>query len=85
VFVQKEESGESLRLRGCGYVVFSGQMSEERFNLSSSQFTRMSTPMKQNVAPNPGDVLLFGAVAVVTNAYGLAHLVAEAKLGGHVV
>src|SRR5438552_10694446 len=46
-------------------------------NLSGSQLGRVTLSVEEDVAPNPGDVRLFIAAAVVTGADGLTDSVEE--------
>lgn len=55
---------------------------QERRSLSRAHFRRMALVVKEDKAPNPADLRLLSAVAVVPRGDGIADLVEQLGLGG---
>jgi len=78
-FVVEEEKGAAgLVLGGGGDVFIDGEMGEEGFDFGRAQIggmTETAIPgfMKREIAFNPADICLFGAIRVVFAADGVAH------------
>jgi hypothetical protein len=56
---------------------------KERLDIGRAQITRMAPAAEQNVPPDPAQILLFGAIAVMLEADLFAHLIQEPWGGDH--
>lgn len=63
--VQEQYRGERLLVGGCRHVALDGEVSEKSFDLRCAHFSRVPQMMKADEAPDPEDVCLLGAQAVV--------------------
>jgi hypothetical protein len=75
--VEEEECGECLVLRGRRNAPLGGQVREEGGYLGCSHLLRVADAVEEDVAPDPVDVSLLGAVAVMAHAQQLAYLVEQ--------
>lgn len=75
--VQEQHRTQGLVLRRGGHSLLHSQYRQERRDLGRSKHPRMPLTVKQDIAPNPMDVRLLRAPAVVTRANGLADLIQQ--------
>src|SRR5437762_8414704 len=75
LLLKKEQCSKGLVLCRCSNVFLGSQVREELGNLAFAHFVGMTLAMKKNVAPDPIDVRLLGADAVMFHAQTPAHAV----------
>ena len=80
VAVEKEKRAQGLGLRRGADGAFDGEVGDERVDLGLAHLHRVALVVKEDVAPDPADVGLFGAQAVVARADRVAHAVEEPGL-----
>jgi hypothetical protein len=80
VAVEKEQPARRLVLGGRGHVAVDGQRGEEARDLRRAQFGRVSLPVEEDVAADPGNVRFFSAAAVVPCSENVADAIQEAGL-----
>ena len=73
--VQEEQSAEGLILGGGRHVLCDGQMGEESFDLCATHLPGMLLVMKEDKAPDPVHVGLFGMDGVMLEPDDLTHLI----------
>jgi len=76
-FIEEEQGGERLLVRGRRGLTLIGQKRKERFNLGRPHFPRMPQAVKTNEPADPVEVSLFGADTVMRVASPLAYLVQQ--------
>jgi hypothetical protein len=83
-FVEKQQRGQGLRLSRRRDVMPQREVRQKGFHVLAPEFPGMTLAMKQNVAPDPTDVLLLGTVAVATEPDRVADVVEQARFMRHV-
>jgi hypothetical protein len=63
--IEEKQCRESLILRGSGDAFLHGEMGEKVGDFFLAHFVWMAFAMKENVTPDPIDIRLFGADAVM--------------------
>ena len=71
----EQYSAKRLILSGSSHIALHGQVGQELLNLLFTHLLGVPLVMEQNVAPNPVDVGLLGADAVVFEADFCANLI----------
>lgn len=79
--VEEEEGAEGLVLGGGGDVALNGEVCEEAPDVIGAEVARVAQVVEVDVAADPADVGLFGAVTVVAGAQGGAEGVEEGGAG----
>ena len=82
LFIQIKKCCFGLVLRGCRDVPLHGQMGQKRLDSCGTERAWVLFVMKQDEAPRPIDIRLFGADAVVARAQMNAQLVQQLGGGG---
>jgi hypothetical protein len=77
--VQEEKSAERLVLRGSCDVSLRGEVRQKGADIPSVEFARMLATVEENEAPNPSDVGVLGAPAVVARSHVSADLVKQSR------
>ena len=77
--VQKLECCQRLILGRGGDVAFRREVSQECADIKGIEITGMLATMENNEPPNPSDVGILGASAVVTGSGTSAHLVEQSR------
>ena len=72
-----QERSQGLVLGRGGNVHVNRQVSKEDFNFEVSHFTGVAFVMKENIAFYPIEISFLGAVGVMFNPHGVAHLVQQ--------
>jgi hypothetical protein len=60
------------------------EMGQRRFDFRTAELARVSTVAEDDETTDSGDILLFGAIAIVTQTDRLPHLVEQARGLAHV-
>lgn len=81
--IQEKQCAQCLILRRRRDATLSGQVAQERLDLGATHDGRVAFPMKQNEAPYPCDILLFGPIAVVPESEALSDSLEQAWLRVH--
>ena len=79
VFVEEEEGGKGLVLRGGGNAPFHRQMGEEGIDFTSPHFAGMAFVVKEDESFGPIGVGRLGPQTIVTNAASVPHLIEQAR------
>ena len=80
--VEEEDGAEGLILGGDGDLSFDGEVGDEGLDLGFCHVFGVAFLVEEDVAFDPFDVGLFGAVGVVFGAEGFAHLIEQFFGGG---
>ena len=79
--VQEEQCAQRLVLGGRGDVTVHGERRQEPCDLRRAHLGRVPLAVKEDVSPDPADVCVLGAAAVVASADGVTDAVEQAGLG----
>src|SRR5436309_2529113 len=79
--VQEEQCAQRLVLGGRGDVTVHGERRQEPCDLRRAHLGRVPLAVKEDVSPDPADVCVLGAAAVVASADGVTDTVEQAGLG----
>lgn len=74
IFIEKQDGAEGLILGSGGDVAVDSQMREEVLDFAFAHCGRVTFAVKENEFSDPAHIGIFGANAVVSQAYFISHL-----------